>query len=252
MRRGPFRRVADGGGIAVFNNLLSLSWELLLDSRQIPAVADGTPIALWPDISGNGRDANPVPGFNPLYRPAGNILASPTNLPLADFGAVPNSQMFGTLPIGGVGNASGFSFYSWYELDSVPSAGAGDGQIVFGDDIVNGFRMIVSQFIGVGDMEVRFQFNNSVTGSVATTGRHTLTCICASPSGTGTMELFYDSVSVGTAVWTGNPQTTYLVSGNAAQNVWFRGRLGMVGFGKRVDSASTRANVESYLRRTWG
>jgi len=252
VRRGPFRRVGDGGGIAIFNNLLSLSWELLLDSRQIPAAANGTPVALWPDISGHGRDANPVPGFEPLYRPAGNVLASPTNLPLADFGAVANSQMFGSLPVGGIGNTAGFSFYAWYELDSIPSAGAGDSQVVLGDDFINGFKFFASLFIGAGNIQPAMTFNATAKGSTVTAGKHTLTCICTPPSGTGTMELFQDGVSVGTAVWTGNPQTTYLVSGNSVQNIWLRGRLGMVGFGKRVDSASTRANVESYLRRTWG
>ena len=121
MPRRFLRRTQEGGGQFIFNNLLSLSWEVLLDSRHMTATGDGTNVTLWSDISGNGRDANPVLGFNPINR--SGALASPRGLPLADFGAVPNSQMFGSLPGAGVGNTLGFSFYAWYILDSVPATG---------------------------------------------------------------------------------------------------------------------------------
>jgi len=250
MPRRFLRRTAEGGNQAVFNNLLSLSWEVLFDSRQITPIASGSPIPLWPDISGNGRDANPVPGFNPLYR----TNSSPTGVALADFGAVANSQMTFTLSVGGVGNTAGFSFYAWYILDSVPSAGGGDGQLVLADANANGFRLFASEFVGAGDVRPQFHMSSNVTPAAGNpaTGVHTLAVTCAPPSGTGQTILYHDGVQVATGTWTGNPGTGGLLSGNAVQNVWVRGRVGMAGFGKRVDSPSTVANVLSLLRRVWG
>lgn len=244
------------GGVQAINPS-TLAWEVLLDSRQIPVVANGTPIALWPDTSGNARDANPVPGFNPLYRPAGNVLASPNNIALADFGAVANSQMFGTLPPAGLNPALGFSVYLWYVLDTVASAGGGDTQLIFGSDFANGWRTSGAFFQGVGDTRPEFTTNaaNIIAGASvqATTGRHLLTAICNPPSGgAGTVNLYYDGTFVASGLWNAQPNTTYLVSGNAAQNVWLRGRLGFAGIGRRADSNRTRLGVEKYLRDTWG
>jgi hypothetical protein len=247
------RRLPDGGQQAVLQ-LSSLSWEVMLDSRNITPIANGAPIPLWPDTSGHGRDANPVPGFNPRYRPANSAGASPKGLPMADFGSVPNSQMFGTLPAGGLDPTLGFSLYAYYVLDSVPATSGFDSQIVFGDDIAGGFRMFASLFQGVGDTRPAFTVAAAITGSVqATTGRHILACICHPPSGgTGTAELFYDDTLMGSALWNMQPQTTYLVSGNSVQNVWLRGRLGFAGIGRRDDPTGTRKGVQSALLRAFG
>lgn len=228
----------------------TLSWEVLLDSRNIVPIASGNPIPLWPDTSGNGRDANPVPGFNPLYRTA----SSPNGKPMADFGAVPNSQMFGTLPGAGVGNGSGFSFYAYYILDSIPKTGAGDSQIVFGDDIINGFRMFGSLFQGVGDSRPAFTTGagNVIGSSQPITGATVLSVICPPPSGTGQAKVYINNTQVASGTWAANPGTTYLVSGNSVQNVWLRGRLAWAGFGKRNDNDRVRTGLYNYFRQTFG
>lgn len=230
-------------------NPTSLSWELLLDSRNITPIANNAPIPSWPDTSGNARNAGPVPGFNPLYKTA----SSPTGQPLADFNAA-NTQMTGTLPGPGVGNASGFSFYAYYILDSAAKTGGGDSQIILGDDQANGFRLFGLSFQSAGDGRPAFSTTTTITGSVQATagGSHILSCICAPPSGSGVANLYLDGTLIGTGTWSANPATTYLVSGNAVQNVWLRGRLGFAGFGKRADSDLTRQGVELFLRNTFG
>jgi hypothetical protein len=230
-------------------NPTSLSWELLLDSRNIVPIANNAPIPGWPDASGNARDAGPVPGFNPLYKTA----SSPTGQPLADFNAA-NTQMTGALPGGGVGNGSGFSFYAYYILDSAAKTGGGDSQIILGDDQANGFRLFGLSFQSAGDGRPSFTTSTTVLGSVQATtgGSHILTCICAPPSGSGAANLYLDGTLIGTGTWAANPATTYLVSGNAVQNVWLRGRLGFAGLGRRADSDLTRQGVELFLRNTFG
>ena len=252
MRRA-FLQVMAGGANPPFINPASLSWEVLLDSRNIVPIPNGTPIPLWPDSSGNGRDANPVPGFNPLYRPTG---APNGSKPAADFGAVANSQMFGTLPAGGVGNGSGFSFYAYYILDSVPKTGGGDSQMVFGDDIINGFRMFGSLFQAAGDARPAFTTGaGNLVPSIAqqaVVGSALMVVIAPPASGVASATLFVNNVAITSGVWAANPQTTYLVSGNASQNIWLRGRLMFAGFGKRVDSDFIRQGVQNFLRATFG
>jgi hypothetical protein len=176
---------------------------------------------------------------------------------MADFGAVANSQMFGTLPVGGVGNTLGFSFYAYYILDTVAKAGAGDSQIIFGDDVVNGFRMFGSLFQAAGDARPAFTTGaGNVVPAIsvqATAGNAViLSCVCPPPSGVGSAALWQEKSPIASGVWAANPQTQYLVSGNAAQNVWIRGRLAFAGFGKRVDSDFIRQGVVNFLRFTFG
>lgn len=244
------RRIADGGNQAVFNNLLSVPWSVLLDSRNIVPVADGADIPLWPDSSGNGRDANPVPGFNPKYRTA----SSPKGLPLADFGpGLTGRQMFGTLPAGGVGSAAGFSFYAWYTIDDLQSTGNGDGQRILSVQIGSGFSLDGANFTALGNMQPAFNTSTTIKGSQAQTGNFVLSAICNPPSGgTGVANLYLNGTLIGTGNWNCNPNTTYLVSGNAGQNVTLHGKLGFAGFGPRADSDATRKNIEGYLRRIWG
>lgn len=246
-----FLTVKSSGGNPPFIDPANLGWEVLLDSRKITGVADGAPILLWAETSGNGRDAHGVPGFEPIYR----LHSSPNGLPLADFGSVPNSQMFGTLPAIGVGNGLGFSFYAYYYLDSVPKTGSGfDSQIIFGDDTGVGFRMFGSLNQGVGDTRSAFTSNGGGTmldTGQAIVGSHLMSVICPPPSGS-TGFLFIDGLAVASAAWGTNPETTYLVSGNAAQNVWLRGRLAFAGFGKRVDSPFIQLGLLNFFRRTFG
>ena len=232
----------------------TLSWELLLDSRNITPITDGNALSTWPDNSGNSRNAGSVPGFDPHYRTAAGAGKSPNSQPMVDFGAVANSQMTGSLPGGGVGNGSGFSFYAYYILDTAAKTGNGDSQILLGDDQANGFRLFGLLFQSSGDGRPALTTSTTVLGSVqATTGSsHILSCICNPPAGSGDSNLYYDGTLIGTGTWNANPATTYLLSGNAAQNVWIRGRLAFAGFGKRADSDLTRQGVELYLRNTFG
>lgn len=253
MIRSLFTPIVGGaGGVGGIHpiNPLTLPWEVLLDSRNIAAIPAGNPIPLWPDASGNGRDANPVPGFNPLYRPT----SSPANKPMADFGAVPNSQMFGTLPIAGITQARGFSFYAYYILDSVPAAVPGDSQIIFGDDTAGGFRLFPSAFQALNDMQPIFTSSaGTILGSqLATAGSpHVLACICPPPAGSPGV-LFLDGIPIGTGNWNTNLNTGYLVSGNSVQNVWLRGRAAFVGVGSRTDSIFTVLGVTLGLRQAFG
>lgn len=242
-------RMVSGQGQAAFNPL-SLSWELLLDSRQIPVVADGAAVTNWPDLSGHGRTANPVPGQGPKYRTA----SSPTGLPLADFGPVATGrQMTGVLPALPISNANGFSFYGWYKIDTLPSAGGGDGQMLLMMPNGSSFQFLVSAFVGVGDMRpAAITSAGTVRGGAASLGVHTLSCICNPPAGAGACHLYQDGILVATGTWQTAPQDLYLVSGNAVQNVPLDGKAGFVGFGARADSDNVRQQMEAYLRRTWG
>lgn len=243
------RRLADGGNQAVFNNLLSVPWSVLLDSRNITPVADGANIPLWPDGSGNGRDANPTPGLNPKYR----VAASPKGLPLADFGpGFTGRQMFGTLPGAGVGNAAGFSFYAWYTIDDLQATGNGDSQRIISAQIGSGFSLDGANFTALGNMQPALNTSTSLKGSQSQTGNHILSAVCHPPAGTGVANLYLDGTLIATGVWSCNPNTTYLVSGNAGQNITLHGKLGFAGFGPRADSDMVRQNIEGYLRRTWG
>jgi len=231
-------------------NPATLSWEVLLDSRSIPPIANGAPIPLWPDTSGKGRDANPVPGFNPLYRPA----SSPTGLALADFGPVATGrQMFGTLPVGGVGNTLGFSFYSWYVIDTLNSAGAGDGMFIFDASTGSGFGLGPAGFVSPGVMRpFALTSAGGVQGGSSSLGVHMLTCICTPPAGTGVCQVFHDGALVATGTWNANPNTNYLISGNSVQNIPLNGRAGFVGFRTAADSSRTRQGIEKFLKQTWG
>jgi len=228
----------------------TLAWEAKFDGRSVAGTPVGNTVALWPDTSGNGRDANFAAG-NPVRR------NSTTGQAEVDFGSTPGSGMFYGLPVGGIDSSLGLSFYTYYTLDSVPdgSGGAGDGQILFGDDVAHGFRMFASAFIALHNLQVAFQTDGGVifSGVQAVVGTHSLSVICAPPSdGTGIASLYVDGIAAGSGVWSAKPSTTGLISGNSVNNLWVRGKLAFAGFGRRADSNTTRRGLEAYFRKTWG
>jgi hypothetical protein len=235
----------------------TLTWAVKLDARSITGVPDGTVLTTWPDSSGNGRDAGQaIAGLKPTYR----ATASANQQPLVDFYAGATiHDMGGTLPAGGLGNAAGFTLYAYYTQDQIdatdPGAPGGfNDQIIWGSDIAGGWRMY-----GVRFPTVPTKFPSASTGgnllqgsAAPSLGSHVMVYSLAPPSGAGVAALTLDGVQIATGTWNANPQTRYLVSSNAGDNIGLHGKIGFLGLAATLHSARTQLGVAKFLRQTWG
>jgi hypothetical protein len=232
----------------------TLSWQVLLDSRNIPTSGNGSTIHAWVDTSGFTRPAVEDIGSIalPVYRPN----SSARGLPLVDFGAVPNSQLVGVLPVTPMDTSAGFSCYAYYLDDTVDATDGGgfNAQMIGGSDIAGGWRAFAVLYPTASNPVPSEPQNTLNTGVPATVGRHILTAVWNPPVvTTSTANLYYDGINIATSsVTIPGPNTKYLVSGNGSANIILKGRLGFFAFTNVTHSPAVRQGIEAYLLSHFG
>lgn len=229
------------------------NFQLILDARSI-AQPDGSNVATWQNtaVGGSAGDAvkSAFTGF-PILRSAG----SAGGRPVVDFNGV--KQMNGTLPVVAMDVSKGFTCYAYIMQDVVdPNDGGGfNAQSIGGSDIAGGFRQYAVIYPAANTPDVGFNVGVGDKGALppAVVGRHISTLVIQPPGVNGSTTIFYDDITGVTDVAAGfSPNTTYLVSGNAAQNITLKGKLAFFAWANEAHSILTRLGVELWLLETFG
>jgi len=230
-----------------------LTWALKLDARSITGVADGAPLALWPDTSGNARNAT-VLFAAPLYRATG----SPTGAPAVDFNG--SRDMHGTLPAIPLDVSQGLTMVAYILQDTVdPADGGGlNAQSILGCYTGTDMRLygVIYPLPNAPQVGGRTSAvgGDIGSGTTAITGSHTLCLVCQPPSGAlGPVRVFRDGNDIGGWFnWTCQPNTEYIVSGNGVGNIPIKGKLCFVGFTTFALTPSQVRGLHGYFRSVFG
>lgn len=243
------RALATGGPIAP-NSLPNL--ELRLSGTSL-AGTDDTNIALWPDLSGHGRDAaqaSATPQPKTSIHGNANNPDSPTNRKGANFNFGEIDRMDGTMT--DVGVAAGNTVYLWF-WESPFSV---NGQVIFQDQSGGAPQLIVSDASG-GKVGWRdgAATNLSTLGFTGVGAYHSLVYVFAPPSGgTGVGTIYHNGTAVYTHTWSYNTAsvTGYRIGANQVNQVPFGGILYELDYFSQAHSPDIVSRVLAWGTGFWG
>ena len=223
--------------------------ELRFRGTTLAGAADDR-IATWVDISGYGRDGTQaVNGNRPRISGINsNNPNSPTGKLGAGFTFGEPDYLTGALPVGGIDDSAGFTFYAW--IFESPFGGA--NQVVWNDPIGSRPQLIYSSAnskIGYRDDAATFE---TIT---MTSGYHSLAWTFAPPNDhSGVASVYQDGVLLGASTWnfTTNPATSYVLGANQVFNAGFAGIMYEFDFFSTIHSLSTINAIRRYGQSFWG
>lgn len=247
------RRVPEGGGLNVINPASLPGLELYLRSDMGIAVADGAPVPLWLDQSGNARHAGPSLGTAPVYHTSG-IQQSPSGKPGVSF----NGLLDGMVGIwqATISNTLGFTAYIVADVyarvngtgeQTFWEGGGGARPRLNHDKFFGGNEFLLMEDTDFGPRDYGFtQF-----------GYHTFTFVCIPPpGGGGGANLAYIDSDAKTQPlpmidwgW-GAPGPVYSLGFAGSRNI--KMDLFALLIFSRGHSAGTVAGVNGYLRSIFG
>lgn len=245
------RRVPDGGGRNLVIDPATLpGLELYLRSDRGIASADGAPVALWQDQSGNARHAGPSLGTAPTYHTSG-IEQSPSGKPGVSFNGLLDG-MEGIWPA--ISTAQGFTAYIVADVYARVNA---FGEQVFWEGGGGARPRLNHDFFFAG--QEFFTMTDTVFGTrnygFTQFGYHDFIFVCLPPPGLGGGDNlgYIDGSTTGPSVidWDWGPPGPVYSLGFAGSRNCKMDLFALLVF-SRGHSAGTVAGVRAYLRSQFG
>jgi hypothetical protein len=210
----PFGPGGDVAGLPGIDPMSLAGVEVYLRSDQV-AGADASSVVLWPDLSGNGRDATAAGANRPTLRYGTSV----NGLQTVEFDGN-DDLMTGAFPAAppGIPNTNGYTIYAYINETSLTTGGF-NTQMVTGSAGIEVMSRATTLAGYPSDQTygLRGTGSNRVSFDATQLGWQMLTAVFRLPVGaTGAMDLYRDGVQLAPAAtnWDITMQGSYLVGNN--------------------------------------
>ena len=217
--------------IAVGFPLVTDGLVMYLDAKQISGVADGSPLAVWEDVTGNDNDANQMSADNqPVYSASSAYFNSGT----VQFDAVNDWMKLNDSMI----NVGSFTFMA---VGRFRGTGSDDQYIVGGQNLTGDTRLRIKQEATYGNVAYKVGDSSQQYGPSADTDPHMFTV-------TSEMKGYHDGVSVANDINSSTLNPDFLNLGSmAGYKDYFGGELAAVLIYDRVLTEAEMTTVHNCL-----